>query len=309
MVVYWSVPDIFYAEHMKLSTHEPTRTVVSITSFSHRVFHLRECLDSVFMQSQLPDRVIVSIPKKFRAAQATACPLYQDCTDQHYNESVEGMVSWFSEYTDVPYVYSLNVHTHNNSYLYEFGILTVQFLDDDWGPSTKLIGALLLETHPETVIITFDDDMVYNKDTVRWLATHIQADTALSFGCEMWTSTCKCAFIDVSTYSVRDFYMTTPRVCDGWLVGWTAVAYHVSSFGPDIWTFQKTLPPAASAGCFYNDDILLSGYLRMQGVRKVYAPSVLKHVKHTKDWTLSLSIINMGDREKYSYTCARHLFP
>ena len=306
MLVSSCLPRIFFVELIELPVHEPPRTVVSISSFSQRVFHMKECLDSVYAQSQVPDRIIISIPKKFRSKEKTACwffdiVCYHD--NQHYNESVEGMVDWFSEYTGIPYTYSVNLNTRNISYLYEFGILTVQFLDDDWGPATKLMGGLLLETHPETVIITLDDDMVYHKDTVQWLATHMQDNISLSFGCEMWTADRK-SFIDFTMWSIHDFYMTSPRVCDGWLVGWTGVAHHVSSFGPDIWTFPQTLP----VGCFYNDDILLSGYVDRKGVQKVYAPMVMQHTKHMKHSTLSLGTI-VDTIGKYRFPCARYLFP
>jgi hypothetical protein len=186
--------------------------------------------------------------------------------------------------------------------VYEFGILTVQFVDSDWGPATKLIGALLLEKDPGTVIITLDDDIEYHKDTVKWLATHMQPGIALSFGCEMLTVD-RSATIDFTTWSINDFYMTTPRVCNGWLVGWTAVAYNVSSFGPDIYTFLQSLP----VGCFNADDIWLSGYLTQRGVTKVYAPTVVYHRNHIINLELSLQTVVDGPDKFFS--CARHLFP
>jgi hypothetical protein len=267
---------------------------------------MRESLDSIFAQSQLPDRVIVTIPRKFRVLEKTKTHewswFFNTYTDQSQNETEMDMVNWFSIYVDTPYNYYVNMDVHKISYVYEMGILTVQFLDDDWGPATKLIGALLLEKDPETVIITLDDDMVYHRETVEWLSTHIQPGTALSFGCEMWTAD-RSGFIDFTMWSIHDFYMRTPRVCHGWLVGWTGVAYHVSSFGPDIYTFMQSLP----VGCFNNDDMWLSGYVARQGVTKIYAPSILYHGKHTINLELSLSTI-VNYREK-GYSCGRYLFP
>jgi hypothetical protein len=212
------------------------------------------------------------------------------------------MVRWFSQYARAPHEYHVHVDAHKTSHVYEMGRLTVQFLDEDWGPATKLIAALLLEKDPETVIITLDDDMVYHRDTVTWLATHMQPGIALSFGCEMWTADSS-GFIAFSTWTFFDFYMTTPRVCAGWLLGWTGIAYHVSSFGPDIYAFLQSLP----AGCFNNDDMWLSGYLARRGVARVYAPMVLRHGAHVRSVTLSLSTI-VNYREK-AYSCGRHLFP
>ena len=150
---------MFFAERRELQVHAPTRTIVSISTFSQRVFNMRWCLDTVFAQSQLPDRIIISIPRKFRVLEPTTGTDASDHTTPiRHNETELDIVAWFSEYSGVPAVYRVNVNVHKTSYVYEMGILTVQFLDDDpWGPGTKLVGALLLEKDPETVIITLDD--------------------------------------------------------------------------------------------------------------------------------------------------------
>ena len=307
------IPPIVFAEQIKLPVRKAPRTVVSISSFSQRVFHMRACLDAVFAQSQTPDRVIITIPRKFRALEKTTTlpadwylrliptawwsDLYVDTN--RYNESEVNMVNWFSNYVGTAYNYHVNLDVHKTSSVYEMGILTVQFIDDDWGPATKLIGALLLEKDPNTVIITLDDDMVYHRDTVKWLSTHMQPGIALSFGCEIWNS----AMSGFVTFTTWDFYVTTPRVCKGWLIGWAAIAYHVSSFGDDIYTFIQSLP----AGCFNNDDMWLSGYMARHGVTRIYAPRVLRHVNHARNVDLSLStIVNFRDK---GYSCGRYLFP
>lgn len=299
------VARVVYKDHLVLPLQETRRTVVSISSFSQRVFHMRECLDSILTQSTAADRVIISIPKTFRRIEKTACWFFDKyCSDDmhiHYhNESVDDMLVWFSEYTGSPYAAQGG---HNNSQLYEIGALTVQFLQEDWGPATKLIGALLLETHGDTVIITIDDDVVYHKDTVKYLTTHIQDNMALAFGCETW-SVGHIEFIPFGGMSNVFDYTMTPRYCAGWLYGWTGAAYHVSSFGDDIWTFLSSLP----LGCLYNDDIWLSGYLANRGVRKVYVPNELHHKKHTRDKTFSVSTI-IDSHVKYKHACARYLFP
>jgi hypothetical protein len=299
---YWvSRSSMFFAERMELPMHAPARTIVSISTFSQRVFNMRWCLDTVFAQSQLPDRIIISIPRKFRVLEPTTGT---DAADYiRHNETELDIVAWFSEYTGVPPMYRVNMNVHKTSYVYDMGILTVQFLDDDpWGPATKLVGALLLEKDPETVIITLDDDMPYHRDTVQWLATHTQHGIALSFGCEMWLRD-KSDFVDFTMWSINTCYMTTPRVCSGWLVGWTGVAYRVSSFGPDIYTFLQALP----IGCFNNDDMWLSAYVGRQGITKIYAPMVMQHGEMHKNEELSLSTI-VNYREK-GYSCGRHLFP
>ena len=295
-----------FTEQVVLPVHKPPRTVVSISSFSQRVFHMMECLDSVFAQSQVPDRVIISIPRKFRIQEHTSTMGFSDMVvhSTRHNESEHDILNLFSKYVGAAYDYNLHADMHNTSYVYEIGALTVQFLQEDWGPATKLMGALLLETHPDTVIITLDDDVVYHKDTVKWLATHVQPDMALSFGCEFWNDDDELETVGIFAaveLQILDFLIPTPRVCPGWLYGFTGAAYSISSFGPDIWTFMQSLP----VGCFYNDDIWLSGYVARRGVRRVYSLA-MPHKKHSRDKSFSLSTIVNSEERKHE--CARYLF-
>jgi hypothetical protein len=302
-IIYFTGCTIVFAKQVQLTSHiPPPRTVVSISTFGKRIFHMGPCLNGVFSQSQQPDRVIISIPKKtHRQRESTACPVWDtNCLSDptHYDESQTSILAWFQNYTGVAQALQTN---HS---VFEFPPrLTVQFLDVDWGPATKALGALRLEQDPDTIIITFDDDMVYNQDTVRWLASHMDRQAmALSFGCEMWDGF-HVNFETYTTLSPKNLFASTPRVCSGWLLGWTAVAYRVSNFGNDVWTYLDRLPH----GCFYNDDIWLSGYIARRGVLKVYVPGVMDHLHHRRDKELSLSTI-VGSRERYGLPCARALF-
>lgn len=296
----------FLTEQVTLPVHKPPRTVVSISSFSQRIFHMKECLDSVFAQSQVPDRVLISIPIKFRVQHNTSTMGFDDTfvDKTRYNESEHDILNYFSKYVGVPYKYNAHTPPYNTSYVYDIGALTVQFLQDDWGPAAKLMGALLLETHPDTVIITLDDDVVYHKDTVKWLATHMQHGTAISFGCEFWNDDAELETVGIfvsSEWQILDFLIPTPRVCPGWLYGFTGAAYSISAFGPDIWTFMQSLP----VGCFYNDDIWLSAYVARRGVRRLYSLA-MPHKKHNRDKSFSLSTIVNSEERKLE--CARFLF-
>ena len=308
-VFSWLPVGMFFAEPVELPTHAPARTVVGLSTFSQRVFQMRPTLDSIFKQSRFPDRVIITIPLKFRKLAPTTSAGWRDISvdPTHYNETEEAMVAWFSDYVGVPAVYHVNVNAHRTSYVYDIGVLTVQFLDKDWGPGTKLVGALLLETHPDTVIVTLDDDVMYNRDTVQWLATHMKENIALAFGCEMWNADGSNTFLSGTGLNFDPVLLVKlllgPRVCDGWLMGWSGIAYHVSSFGPNIWTVAQSL----STECFNNDDIWLSAYMKLQGVTKVLAPLVLHHINHARNLELSLStMVNFREKE---FVCARALLP
>ena len=300
MVHYYYILDesILFADQITLNIGKPPRTVVSISTFSQRIFHLDKSLDSLLLQSYQPDRVIISIPMTYR--QKERIGHLDGCSDciidpLHHNESLQSILAWFKNYSSA----EPNQTAQN---IFEFPRLTLQVLDSDWGPATKALGALILEHDPDTVIITFDDDMIYNSETVGWLASHINQGMALSFGCEKWDSS-HVNFRAFHTLSNSNLLASTPRVCKGWLLGWTAVAYRVGHFGKDIWTYLDSLP----RGCFYNEDIWLSGYIAKRGVLRIYAPMVLDHVAHRRDSDLSLSVIE-NSRERYGLPCARALF-
>merc|ERR1719436_2364549 len=55
----------------------------------------------------------------------------------------------------------------------EIPILTVQQLKD-YGPASKLLGALHLEKDPETILIVVDDDVRYHEKLVEQLACYIE---------------------------------------------------------------------------------------------------------------------------------------
>jgi hypothetical protein len=317
LVVLVAKRQFLFTEEVVLSIHKPPRTVVSLSSFSQRVFHMQECLNSILKQSLVPDRIIVTIPLKFRANEPTTDGGWMDSVeyDEQFDENLESIVDWFRNFMHMPYRYSVHAHTEANrtSLLYEFGNLTVQFLQNDWGPATKLLGALLLETDPGTVIITVDDDMMYNHNMVEWLAIRMKSNIVLSFGCESWWDEterdfhCLAAahddhFLWTIESHILGFLMPQTRICRSWLLGFEGVAYHVSSFGNDIWTFLSSLP----IGCFYNDDIWIAGYVAGREVQRVASLS-LRHHKHARDVRRSLSTIVTSQDRKIQ--CARHLFP
>ena len=46
---------------------------------------------------------------------------------------------------------------------------TVVSLDQDYGPISKILGGLIAESDPETIIISFDDDVIYDNNLVHEL--------------------------------------------------------------------------------------------------------------------------------------------
>lgn len=299
---------ILFAEKIQLhpdSQAPLSRVVVGISTFGQRVFHMGPTIQNIFAQTRRPDRVIVSVPRVHRQASAetTRCPgwLGDNCkTDPTlFDESQTGILQWFMHLTN-----ATSVKKGDEPNTYEFpGPLTLLFLDQDWGAGTKALGALMLERDPDTILITMDDDMIYHDETIAYLTKHETRGMALSFGCETWEFFHTGWIGYPPHHNIFTASFPGARMCNGWLSGWTAVAYRVGHFGQDVWTFLDTLP----RGCFYNDDVWLSGYLARRGIARVYVPGVMQHKLHRRDEKLSLSTI-VGNREKYGYPCARALF-
>ncbi len=51
-------------------------------------------------------------------------------THKKQNETEADMVDWFSKYVGAPYEYHVNLDVHKTSYVYNIGMLTLQFLDN-----------------------------------------------------------------------------------------------------------------------------------------------------------------------------------
>ena len=74
----------------------------------------------------------------------------------------------------------------------EINSLCTLLRGEDYGPITKIVGALLEENDPDTVIITFDDDMVYDTTVVECLMENgadaniqdIDGLTSLHYACK-----------------------------------------------------------------------------------------------------------------------------
>lgn len=133
--------------------------------------------------------------------------------------------------------------------------------DTDFGPITKLIGALIIENDPETYIITVDDDRIYDKRLVRHLLSYREKGSVGVVGMIMGH------FPFYIQMSSSYFPCWTPisinksREVDG-LAGFGGVLYQRKFFDVDAllrYTYMDR-------GLFLNDDMVISGYLSIKKV-------------------------------------------
>ena len=162
------------------------RIVVSLSSFPGRLERVEATLKSLLSQSLQPTMLYLAIP-----------------------ETVERLHDvQLKEYPQ--FLKDIEVNNPN------FKILSTI----DYGPSTKLLPALLEESDPTTIIITVDDDVVYHHDTIRTISATLMESKRLglriapTWDCEEWSSWLQAPY--------RPF---TEGICKGWVGAYSGYLY------------------------------------------------------------------------------------
>ena len=252
-----------------------SRLVVSMSTFSRRVEASSLLTIQSIVESGSYERLIVSIPLAHR---------FGVSSQKETDESVEAILAFYGNALGAfepvqfePVQGRAPAFTNANHSIY------LQFLKEDFGPATKLLGALLVEREPSTIILTVDDDIIYSPLLLPFVRGSAPSEAAFSSVCQVLTPSGQ------DFRSVPDphwLWRIEPKACTGWLVGWAGVAYRVGFFADDVFSRARNL----SYGCFLNDDVWLSGYLLSKGVPRVVFPA-LPGGMHFRHPTLSLSVI------------------
>lgn len=213
------------------------RVVVSLTTFLGRLQGLNSTLQSMTSQSFQPDRIIVHIPKiAYRVKISETLALQQ----QEY-------ISILKQ---------------------QFGDKVLfNFIDRDFGPSTKLLGTLLLPEyqHQDTIIITVDDDFIYHPHLVKYLYFYSlkYPNSVIATRCEELVNSRDAGAVN----STRKYSWKGVRKheseCKGWFMGYKGVLYRYKFF-EDHSVFNTSLVPAS---CRLHDDVFLSGTVRANGIK------------------------------------------
>jgi hypothetical protein len=248
---------------------ENARLVVSMSTFSRRVqASSLKTIESIIASGPY-ERLIVSIPLAHRFGIAP-----------EVDPTVEEVLTFYGQALGEFEASGTGYHNANHSVL-------VQFLREDFGPATKLLGALLVERDPNTIILTVDDDIVYSPLLLPFIRGSAPSEAAFAAVCQTLTpARDNYVWMHDGAFGADWLWRVEPKECQGWLVGWAAVAYRVGFFSEDVFALARNV----SHGCFLNDDVWLSGYLMSKGVRRVVFPA-LPGGMHFRHPTLSLSVI------------------
>ena len=150
---------------------------------------------------------------------------------------------------------------------------------EDYGPMTKILGALISESNPETIIITFDDDMIYPPDIVSKLMSYHEkypesaigsSGMLLRYNCPM------CAITpneDNFIYRIPKFSVPPEgRKVDS-IYGYPGALYLRKFFPLD--NLEEFLNYALiDNDMFMNDDITISGYLSLNNIERRIFPNI-----------------------------------
>lgn len=133
------------------------------------------------------------------------------------------------------------------------------FRVDDIGPATKVVPTLQRIDEPETIIIVADDDLVYHKDMVREHSKN-QTERDCVFGYDS-LGTPSPVFNDKRDH----FVVSVPFEVEGKIMQhYKTVSYKRRYFDDDF--FSKFVGKTKS------DDVLLSAYIKKQGIKKLVMP-------------------------------------
>jgi len=148
--------------------------------------------------------------------------------------------------------------------------LTINWVEKDLGPMTKLAPALLLETDPETRVVTFDDDAIVHPSVSEIIAQNIHKRrgerVALSFS--GWVvGSFPNLFLLVSLN-------TEDRDVD-WVQGCHSITYRRGDLSYDDLVNFRDVPPSLQKLFRKHDDHHFSWYLAQHNINRVslgYSP-------------------------------------
>lgn len=152
---------------------------------------------------------------------------------------------------------------------------------DDVGPITKISGGLLAESDPDTVIISFDNDMVYPDTMIEKLVSHHKKYPNSAIGSAGMLLKYGCPFCAINPnennllYNISKFQIPEQgRKIDS-LYGYPGALY-VRKFFPEKDKLNDEFFKYAliNEATLLNDDIIISGYLSLKNIERRIFPNM-----------------------------------
>lgn len=160
-------------------------------------------------------------------------------------------------------------------------LCTIVPCDYDYGPCTKIVGGLLMENNPDTVIFTFDDDVIYSKNFVSsMLKYHYKfpncaigsSGILLKFGFPFYStiSNCNGNWNNMTGFTLNDDGRSVDALC-----GFSGVLYIRKFFPNREELHEKFLQyPLMDDDVYFNDDIMISAFLSKNKIERRVFPKI-----------------------------------
>lgn len=173
----------------------------------------------------------------------------------------------------------------------------------DYGPATKLIGALMDERDNDTLIVIGDDDVIYHPYMIELAESNFQILKAqgkrhsVAFMCE-----------EMNEDGSGTDYIGGDRteVCQGFADAYAGILFERSMFewadGRKLWDYD-----GVARECFFHDDVYISGMLWKKLGIKAHLFNFLNTVMHHHTWN-RYAINNVESSWQKKWTCARDIF-
>ena len=152
---------------------------------------------------------------------------------------------------------------------------------EDYGPITKIVPGLLMETDPNTVVITFDNDMHYHPDTVAKLIEHHESYPESAIGSSGMLLKYKCPACAITPNEneqisrVAKFAIPNEGRRVDSVYGYPGALYTRGMFPSNEDLEKKFLDYALlDNNMLMNDDIVISGYLSLHNVERRIFPNM-----------------------------------
>ena len=285
-------------EHIadNLSQNKCNGTIISLATFGSRAFKIKPTIQSLMNQTFKVDMIVLNVAIASRVGNVSKGDLYKYLTAEFG--------------TCIQSIYTSDGFLCGGNLLIIFGY--------DFGPATKVLGTIqaLSYLDENACIISVDDDVLYDKSLVEVLISNAPSDGALGISCEsvpfglgvarlfvpsaLWWSS-------INGHSSWWYYFDNIVECKGWLQGFQGILYRKRFFsGFDVFYMAATMPD----GCFYADDVRLSGFLWTRGVKRYVYPHFMSgeleknyHLEKNGSDALSLIKDTMPLRQ---WPCVQH---
>ncbi|HHF7367995.1 TPA: hypothetical protein ACPSKY_003146 [Legionella bozemanae] len=127
------------------NTNIQKNVIVTMTTTPKRINKIWPTLNSIALQSQQPENILLWIPKQYK---------------RFSNQSISQPPDFIKNYPNV----------------------LIQHIEQDYGPASKLLPCLQLLAGQDTKIIIIDDDRIYPPHFIHDLLKYEQADPAAALG-------------------------------------------------------------------------------------------------------------------------------